>query len=595
MINPVAAPASRIIANRHRLDELITDGPHAQVWRGFDLQMQREVVVKLLRSNQVESPEVFEANMRRVTSFKFPGLLPVQDFGTNEGTCYVVYDLIEGGSLRDYASRQILSTEQIIRWMIDLGETLEYAHSDGVIHQNIKPANILIDLDGQALISDFGLSPPAHHEEHPDYSFESLKYLAPEQLEEKPVDVRSDLYSLGIVMHELITGKLPYRSNEPRNLRLEILQGAHPDTANIPSELRHVLQKVIAHDPAHRYMSAEQFVNALRKVVAGASTRRWAMATAGVVIFIFGFGISSWWSGSKIVTDHAEKLIEPGWIERVKGLSAKDQLAEIAEKLTQLNPGFNGEVQETIENGVIVELIIASDNIKDLAPLRALSGLKSLTCFGTYSTESTGRLFDLTPLKGLPLTRLIIHDNERITDLSPLEGMPLTFLHCGRTSVSDLSPIKDCPLSVLVCRHTNVTDLSPLSGIKLNELYCDHTGVKDLSSLQGMPLVELHCENTSITDLSPLRGSPLKVIDCYRTLVSDLNPLRGMTELTSLNVLSTKVEDLSPLKDLPKIKLLWCDFDEKRDRDILRSLNSLEFINDNPVSVFWQQESGSHK
>lgn len=591
MTNPDDDLASQPIAERYQLEEMIKDGPHALIWRAFDHQSQSAVVLKIFKPGQIESVEAFEAHMRRIMPLKFPGLLAVRDFSIGDQDGFVVYDCLEGASLRDFVNRQILSTQQIIRWMIDLGETLEYVHSKGLVHQNITPANILIDLDGQPLLTDFGPGYAQNQVGRKSLSNEELRYLSPEQLEGKPVDARSDLYSLAVVMHELLTGRLPYQSINPNALSSEILQGAHVERASIPFELRHLLKKALARNPADRYASTEQFVNELRHALLGGSTRQWAVATAGVILFLAGFAISGWVFAGRKFDPKVEPLLTQEWINSVKRQSAANQLSAVVQKLKVLNPDFDGEVQETVENDAIVALILSTDAVKDISPLKALVRLKSLTCVGSDSNPPSGKLIDLAPLQGMTLTRLVIHDNERITDLAPLAGMPLAFLDCGHTSIADLTPIRALPLQVLICRSTNIVDLAPLAGMTLKELYCDHTGVTDLSPLDGMPLEELHCSNTQITNLGPLKNSPLKVLDCYHTLVSDLAPLHGQHELSSLNLLATRVDDLTPLKDLPKIKLLWCDFDEKRDRELLKSLNSLRFINDNPVSVIWQEAS----
>jgi Leucine-rich repeat (LRR) protein len=237
----------------------------------------------------------------------------------------------------------------------------------------------------------------------------------------------------------------------------------------------------------------------------------------------------------------------------------------------------------------VVALEFLTDDITDILPVRAFVGLKSLTCAGTYTTKSNGRLANLEPLKGMKLEKLAINYNEQINDLSPLAGMPLTYFQFGRTNVATLGPLKDMPLEVLICGFTHISDLSPLKGMSLKGLYCDHTRVSDFSPLHGMPLEQVRCQDTPLKSLEPLRGAPLVGLECHRTEVADLEPLRGMKQLFALNILSTKVKDLSPLKETPGLTLLWCDFVPKRDAEVLRAVKSLDQINSTNVSDFWKR------
>ena len=248
------------------------------------------------------------------------------------------------------------------------------------------------------------------------------------------------------------------------------------------------------------------------------------------------------------------------WCKEVAALPAEKQVASVAAKLKEYNPGFDGTVKPTIEDGVVTGLEFLTVNVTDVSPVRALAGLRTLNCHGMW--PKVGRLADLSPLKDMKLTSLDCGVTE-VSDLTPLKDMKLTFLSCAGTHVIDLSPLKGVPLEWLWCHYTGVSDLSPLKDMKLTNLDCERTQVSDLSPLKDMKLTGLSCGGTQVSDLSPLKDMKLMGLSCGGTKVSDLSPLKGMP-LQNLDCGGTQVSDLSPLRGMP-LKELKCDFQPKRD------------------------------
>jgi hypothetical protein len=280
---------------------------------------------------------------------------------------------------------------------------------------------------------------------------------------------------------------------------------------------------------------------------------------------------------------------DAAWEKSVAALPAKQQVEAVLRRLRERNRRFTSDrVEPTIRGGVVTGLKMNTNRADDLSPVRALTRLESLECYGTV--ERGGIVSDLSPLRGLPLRRLLFRDNHAF-DLSPLREMPLRYLSFARNdAVKDLTPLKGMPLGFLDCSHTTVANLSPLQGMKLTELRCDQTFVSDLTPLRGMPLKRLTVPYTKVSDLSPLKGMPLEVLWLFWTPVTDLSPLKEM-RLKEVGLTDSKVTDLSPLKGMPLTKL-WLTFRPERDARIVRSFTTLQVINDKPAADFWKEVDG---
>lgn len=293
------------------------------------------------------------------------------------------------------------------------------------------------------------------------------------------------------------------------------------------------------------------------------------------------------------------------WVKSVQAMSAEKQVAEVSKKLVELNPGFDGKVEPTVEEGVVKGISFFSESVTDISPVGALKGLTKLTCSARDGTVS--QLSDLSPLRGLSL-KSIEFKSTAVADLSPLKGMSLEILHCGYSKVSDFSPVAGMPLTVLICGSEMLEDLSPVQKAPIETLVIGGSRVSDLTSLKDMPLKTLqlayvgHVSNLSplagkkleslsilaspVTDLSPLQGMPLTTLHIRESNVSDLSPLKGM-KLKDFVFSSSQVTEFSVLKDMP-LTNVSIDFQPARDTQLLRSIKSLQSINNKPVAEFWK-------
>ena len=290
---PAEAPPQdpRTLAGRYRLDTVVAEGGFATVWKGYDLELQRIVAVKVPKPSRLLSTDAFMAEARRVARLKHPGVVQVFDVGRDGDHCFIVSEFVEGGSLGDHLVNSPPAPQQTIRWVIDVADALEHAHLHGVIHRDIKPANILIDRHNRALLADFGIAQSANRAGKQALSLGTLRYMSPEQLEGKDLDPRSDVFSLGVVLHEALTGKVPYSSIQPNVLRREIVSGVKQVVLSTMSDtIKRVCQRALHKDPDQRHSSAAQFASDLRKALDAPPTRfdwkRWVPWIGGVMLIL---------------------------------------------------------------------------------------------------------------------------------------------------------------------------------------------------------------------------------------------------------------------------------------------------------------------
>ena len=263
--------APRVVGGRYRLDRLIGEGGSGQVWAGYDTELERPVAVKVPRPTGSSSrlPVDFLAEGRRVAKLEHPGIVPVYDVGQDDGRYYIVSKLVDGESV---AARLVklgrFAPAGAARLVRGVARSLEFAHRQGFVHRDIKPANILIDADDRPYLTDFGIA-VATPELLSASRAGTLSYMAPEQLAEDTgrLDHRADIYSLGVVLYEMLTGRQPFHDENPVAVRDNILNGVYqrPRDVNrtIPTAIDQIVTKCMSADPAARYLTAEQVADEL--------------------------------------------------------------------------------------------------------------------------------------------------------------------------------------------------------------------------------------------------------------------------------------------------------------------------------------------
>ena len=577
----VTVAAETVLAGRYLLEKLLGQGGHGQVWRVRDIELGRSVALKLPRATGEKADEAMLAEARRVAALKHPGIVPVHDVGRDGDIRFIVADLVEGGNLADLP-KGAYSREQILGWMAEVAEGLDYAHRMGVIHRDIKPANILLDHHGRALLADFRISHSVSAGEDapaPGSITGTLRYMSPGQVQGQAATPRSDIHALGVTLHELLTGKLPYREadgKDPIALRDQIMGGGIIIDPALPGPVRLVCSRalrVAGHAP---FQTTGEMAGAIRRHLQGGRGRR-RLPTAGLLLGVLALGVTGpglwgWFAGPRQAAAPAKPGLDAGWAESFRALPSEEQSRELTRALRVLNPGFDGQVGGELVEGKLAKVTFCTDQVSDISPLSALEHLRHLEMTGTFGVVGNGILEDLTPIRGMPIRTLVCKYNARLRDLGPLRGMPLETLDLWRTAVEDLGPLEGCPIQVIGFGFCGVSSLEPLRGMPMWALRCSNCGVTDLEPIRDMPMTDLRCHDTPIASLEPVRGKKLKILEMQRTRISSLEPLRGMDSLYFLNCFLAPVTDIRPLTECRGLRILFTSHEIERDNPVFQMI-----------------------
>ena len=258
----------------YRLLERIGRGGMATVYRAYHPALDRNVAVKVLPEFFAEDPEYrerFQREARSIARLRHPNILEVFDFGSEEGVAYIVMELAEGGTLADHLGGP-MPLDRVLAYLEPLGAALDYAHHSGVLHRDIKPGNILLRKDGTPVLADFGLSRIAGAGRRLTATGTVIgtpEYMSPEQAQDGQVGPGSDLYALAVVAYEMLTGRVPFRSETSSAAVLvshltRPMPAPHELTGELSAHIEDVLRRGLAKNPGDRYPTARAFVSALR-------------------------------------------------------------------------------------------------------------------------------------------------------------------------------------------------------------------------------------------------------------------------------------------------------------------------------------------
>jgi serine/threonine-protein kinase len=267
---PVPAGA-RLLAKRYRLMERIDEGGAGEVWRARDEKLDRDVAIKLLGADADDSFRArFADEARRAAAVVHPNVVTVFDEGRDGADAFMVMELVPGKTLREIVSeRGPLPPHEVARLIRQIAAALDAAHAAGVVHCDVKPANVIVDPEGVAKLTDFGIARAARDRDEQEL-LGTARYIAPERVQGGPVTARTDVYGLGLVAYELLTGRPAFDGATSEELVRERLVGLPPSLrrarVGIDDRLDAVVGRALAIVPDRRYASAGAFAQAFSEV-----------------------------------------------------------------------------------------------------------------------------------------------------------------------------------------------------------------------------------------------------------------------------------------------------------------------------------------
>jgi serine/threonine-protein kinase len=270
-----------VLAQRYRLDERVGGGAMGEVWRGTDTSLDRTIAIKIVRPELIEEPgfrERFLVEARTMARIKHHGVVAVHDYHSDPSLAFLVMEYVEGEAL----SRRLhrfgrLDPVRTMSIVAQAADALQAAHDKGVVHRDVKPGNLLVTTGDQIVLTDFGIarSVAAAPLTATGAVVGTVSYLAPEQVLGKPATAQSDLYALGVVAYECLSGRRPFDGDNPFEIAMKRVRGAPPALGNdVPPAVLAVVDRALAADPEQRWATAEELARAARRAASAGSAGR---------------------------------------------------------------------------------------------------------------------------------------------------------------------------------------------------------------------------------------------------------------------------------------------------------------------------------
>jgi serine/threonine protein kinase/Tol biopolymer transport system component len=254
-------------------------GGMAIVYRAFDSKLNREVAMKVIKgdlSSNSDFIQRFEREARTIAMLSHPHILKVFDYGQVDENVYLIIELMTGGSLADRVRRERMSLETVTQMLDQIGRALDYAHRQGIVHRDLKPQNVLLDPDGNAYLTDFGIAKLLQADSNLTATgmvMGTPAYMSPEQWSGQPVDGRTDIYALGVILYEMLVGAVPFDGDTPFRLMHQHIyeppRPIKPLRSDLPDGVQTVLNRALSKNRDDRYASALELITEFRNALAG--------------------------------------------------------------------------------------------------------------------------------------------------------------------------------------------------------------------------------------------------------------------------------------------------------------------------------------
>ena len=303
----------------YEIEGLLGAGGMGEVYRARDTRLNRPVAIKILRDGLADASvrRRFQNEATTASALNHPHILTVHEAGDIDGRLYLCTEFIDGGTLAEWATAGRRTWRQVVELLVGVADGLATAHASGILHRDIKPVNILITTSGYAKLADFGLA-TLNETMSPDLATRTVSqtrpgtiagtipYMSPEQAEGQPLDVRSDVFSFGVVLYELLAGRRPFEGKSDVAVFHAITHDAPPSLpGELPHALRLIVEKALEKDPADRYQSMRELVVDLRKLVRQSvpdtvaprppRMSRWNWAAGGIAGLLVA-GVMTWFA-----------------------------------------------------------------------------------------------------------------------------------------------------------------------------------------------------------------------------------------------------------------------------------------------------------
>ena len=268
------------IGERYRIDELLGQGGMSAVYKAFDPNLKRVVAVKIIHPHLADDPKFvmrFEEEAAAVAQLRHPNIVQVFDFNHDENQYYMVQEFVPGETLQELLRRLSKSggrmpLSEAIQYTLNICDAAGYAHRRGMVHRDIKPANILLNVNGDAILMDFGIVKITGGVVHTATGavVGTALYMPPELIKGETPDQRADIYSLGVTLFEMVSGRPPFEADSAMSLMMMHMRDPVPNMHHlrpeVPEDLIKVITKALAKDPNDRYASMTDFAEALKVV-----------------------------------------------------------------------------------------------------------------------------------------------------------------------------------------------------------------------------------------------------------------------------------------------------------------------------------------